>query len=243
MIVSVIIPKRKSEDITRITEAIEHSTFAGDYEYEAEVVIVNMGLERSKHRNVGIEISKGKYVFILDSDQMVSEDLIGECVYLMERHPECGGIYIPEKIMGTDWFSKLRNWERQFYNGTSVDVVRFVRAGCPLFDETMSGPEDSDWGNRIAGKKLISKNCLYHYDHVNFFTYMNKKAYYTKSMNLFAKKNPNDKCLNFRWRCFRVFLENGKWRRVIRRPDLMFLVWGLIFIRGIIYLWGTHVKK
>jgi len=207
------------------------------YEFDVEIIILNLGLERSLQRNEGLKNMRGNYVLILDSDQKVSPDLIGECVWLMERNLDCAGIYIPETIPGKDWFSRLRNWERQFYNGTAVDVVRFVRAkDCPKFDLTLAGPEDADWANKIEGKKLTSKNCFYHYDNVSLKKYLQKKAYYTKSMRRYADKWPQDKCLNFWYRCFGVFLENGKWKRFLSNPLMALGVMGLVFLRGVIYL-------
>jgi arabinofuranan 3-O-arabinosyltransferase len=236
-LVSVILPKRKGEDVSKFISAIENSTYMNGFEFDVEIIVVNLGQERSSQRNTGLETMKGNYVLVLDSDQMVTPDLIGECVFLMDKNPDCTGIYIPEIIPGNDWFSRLRNWERQFYNGTAVDVVRFVRAkDCPKFDLTMSGPEDADWGNRIQGKKLISKNYFYHYDNVSLKKYLQKKAYYSKSMKKYQEKWPQDKCLNFWYRCFWVFFERGKWKRFLGNPVMALGVMGIIFLRGVIYL-------
>jgi len=237
MKVSVIIPKRKEEDIQHIIDAVEHSTFRKGYEYTAEIIIVNIGQERSIQRNEGIALATGKYLLILDSDQMVSQKLIGECVYLMEMYPYLGGIYIPEIIMTKGLFAYIRNWERQFYNETPIDVVRFVRTeNCPKFDEEQKGTEDSDWERHIKGLKITSNNPLYHYDNITLIDYFRKKAYYSKSMKKFAERNPDDKILDWKWRCFIVFFEQGKWKRFLSRPDLALTVLFLIFIRGVIYL-------
>ena len=235
--VSVVIPKRKGEDISSRVEAVERSTYKNGYEYKLQVVIVNWGEERSRQRNVGIGIAEGGYVLWLDSDQMVSPDLIGECVYLMQRHPDCGGLYLPEVIVGKGWFTRLRNFERKFYNGTAVDCVRFVRRPCPLFDEGMSGPEDTDFDRRIQGKKAITRNPLYHFDNITLRDYIRKKAYYTQSMARFIERNPNDKILNLRWRCFGVFVENGKWKELLKHPLKTLGLAFLLGVRGVIYLW------
>ena len=226
--VSVIIPTTKKERIQALLADSNYSNF--------EWVIVCEGLERSAQRNIGIMRATGEYLLFLDSDQSPSPDLIGECVKLMEVG--FSAVYIPEVIKTKGLFAYIRNWERQFYNGTPIDCVRFVRAkNCPTFDPTLNGPEDSDWDRRVPGIRAISKNCLYHYDNIGIKKYFAKKAYYAKSMCKFAQKNKDDKVLNFWWRCFGVFLENGKWRRFLRRPDLALCVLGIIFMRGIIYLW------
>jgi hypothetical protein len=170
----------------------------------------------------------------LDSDQVISPDLIKECVEKMSFG--IGGMYIPEIIKTKGLFAYIRNWERSFYNGTPVDCVRFIRAkNCPLFDLEQKGTEDSDFDRRIKGIKLISKNPLYHFDNVSMLKWFSKKAYYSKSMKRFIERNPDDKILDWRWRCFGVFLENGKWKRFLIRPDLAVAVMFILLIRGIIY--------
>jgi len=229
-LVSVVIP-RHGEDLTQVLEAINNSTYGN-----IEVIVVDEGLERSAQRNIGITRAKGKFLLILDSDQVISPDLIKECVDKMNCG--IGGMYIPEIIKTKGFFAYIRNWERQFYNATPIDVVRFVRAkGCPLFDLELSGPEDSAWDRQVKGLRLTSKNPLYHYDNIGMIKYFQKKAYYSKSMKRFAELYPNDKCLDWKWRCFGVFFEQGKWKRFLSRPDLAIAVLAIIFIRGIIYLW------
>jgi glycosyltransferase involved in cell wall biosynthesis len=229
--VSVIIPKRKGEDITLTLLALADSVYRN-----FEIIVVDKGLERSAQRNIGIKKANGEYYLILDSDQHPTPHLIRECVKLMEIG--YSAVYIPEYLMTKGWFGRLRNWERQFYTATPIDAVRFVRAKCcPKFDETMSGPEDSAWDRQVEGIRTTSENYILHYENVGFWGYFRKKAYYAKSMKRFAELYPNDKVLNWKWRCFKVFFEQGKWKKVLRRPDLMILVWLMILIRGVIYLW------
>lgn len=231
VLVSIILPIRKGEDIKGCLERIELSTYE-DY----EIIVVDEGLERSKQRNIGIDRANGDYLLILDSDMWVTPELIEECVFLMVGYDS---VYIPERIMTKGLFGRVRNFERGFYNGTAVDVVRFVKAkDCPRFDESMSGPEDSDWDRRVKGKRAISKNCFYHYDNVTLKSYCKKKAYYTKSMGKYTLKNPDDKIMDLRWRCWGVFVENGKWRECVRHPFLMIAVMFVLFLRGVIYYSG-----
>ena len=157
--VSIVIPIRRGEDITGVIESIKQSTYAN-----YEIIVVDEGKERSEQRNTGIKQARGDYLLILDSDQHITKNLLLECVYLMKHYD---ALYIPEEIKTEGFFGRLRNWERQFYTGTPVDVVRFVRRkDCPLFDTRMHGPEDADWGRRVRGKRGITFNKLLHYDNV-----------------------------------------------------------------------------
>ncbi len=227
--VSVIIPTHKGRDLKKVTEAIRNSLYS-DY----EIIIVNEGKERAAHRNIGIDRAKGKYLLFLDSDMIITPFLLIDCLSKINK---CNGVYLREQIITKGLFAKIRNWERQFYTGTPIDVVRFVRKPCPRFDEEQRGTEDSDWERLIDEPKLVSDCIYYHDEDVNFWSYFKKKAYYAKSLQRFSERNPNDKILDWKWRCFGVFFENGKWKQFLRKPHFALAVMVIIFIRGVIYLW------
>ena len=159
----------------------------------------------------------------------------GYCVSKIQGHV---AVYIPERIVTKGWFGRLRDWERQFYNGTLVDVERFVRAeGCPRFDETLHGVEDSSWARQIHGKKAISDCEVHHHDKCGVVKFLRKKAYYAKCVSAYRKKNPDDKLLTFRYRCVQIFIERRKWKRLICKPHYAFGVALLLLARGLILIW------
>lgn len=231
MKVSIIVPNH-GRDIHKLLESVNNSTYKN-----VELIVVDEGKERSIQRNLGIDRARGEFLLFLDSDQEVSPCLIKECVFLMKY---ADAIYIPEIIEAKGLFGAIRKWEREFYTGTPIDVVRFVRAGCPRFDEQQAGTEDSDWDRKIKGKRLIADYPLYHNDNVSLGAYLKKKVYYTKSMERFSERWPNDKVLDWKWRCFGVFFERGGWKRVLKRPDLFIGMMFILLLRGVIYLWGSR---
>lgn len=225
--VTVIIPNH-SRDLTVALQSIKNST------YHADALEINRGFERSLQRNMGIVEAKGEYLLFLDSDQSISPGLIQECVELMDCGYSC--VYIPEVIVAKSFFGRIRAFEREFYTGTAVDVPRFVKNKCcPMFDTGLNGPEDSDWGNRIEGLRSVSQNVLYHHDDIPFLEYCKKKAYYSKSMKRYADKWPNDRCLDLTYRCVTVFVEKGKWKKILRHPILSLGIIFVLIVRGIIY--------
>lgn len=232
MKISIVIPTTDKEKYL-VENSIRHIEKSTHKDYE--IIVVNLGKERSEQRNDGILKATGEYILYLDSDQYVTPDLLEELNFLAEIG--YGAVYIPERIITKGFFGYLRNWERQFYTGTAVDCVRFFKKdGCAMFDVSLNGPEDSDHDRRTVGLRTVATNYLLHDDRVTIKSYFRKKIYYSKSMDKFKQKHPNDKVLNFKWRCFVVFFENGKFLEVLKRPDLFICLMVLIFLRGVIYV-------
>ena len=225
MKVSVIVPNH-GRDISILKSSLPK---------DVELLEIDLGLERSIQRNIGMLRATGDAYLILDSDQSIEEGLIEECTRLCGHGFSC--IYIPEVLVVKSFFGKIRKFEREFYTGTAIDVPRFVLANaCGFFDEDLSGPEDSDWDRKLQGFRAISRKCLYHHDNIGILQYFRKKAYYARSLRAFSRKWPDDKCLNFKYRCWTVFTEKGKWKKLVRHPFLSLGIFFIILIRGIIYV-------
>lgn len=180
--------------------------------------VFNKGPERSAQRNFGmINVSKGEYVMFIDADMILHPELIEKCVEFFEKE-KADALHIPEIVLGKHFFSKVRRFERSFYNGTVIDGARFFlkRSFVKVkgFDESMSGPEDWDIDKKI---KKIGKICLlpsvksnfswglinfilergvkpdqiviYHNEsEFNIKKYLSKKAYYSKNFDVYIKK-------------------------------------------------------
>ena len=227
--ISVVVPNH-GRDITRLKDSV---LSASEY-INTELIVIDAGLERSEQRNIGIKQSKRDIILWLDSDQAVSKGLLVECVIKIAEGAD--SLYIPEIIVADSFFGKIRAFERSFLTGTAVDVPRAVlRSVCPLFDTDFNGPEDADFGNRIPGNRGVTESVLYHHDDISLLEYIKKKAYYTKSMKKYAEKWPDDPCLRLRYRCFTVFTENGKWKKLLKHPILTAGVILLLILRGVIY--------
>lgn len=206
--------------------------------------IYEYGPERSAQRNFGAYKSLGKYYLYLDADMILSSNVIKECVNKFQDK-SLAGLYIPEIIQGNSFWNKVRKFERSFYNQTAIDCVRFV----PLaifkkikgFDETMSGPEDWDFDKKIRqfGQVTIIKSPIYHNEsNFDLKKYLQKKSYYSLSFNRYIKKwGKNDpdvkKQFSPLYRFVGVFIENGKWKKLIRHPILTLGMYYLRFLIGL----------
>ena len=209
--------------------------------------IYNVGPERSAQRNYGFEHANADYVLYLDADMRLEPTSIEECLSTIKNAPAIIGIYIPEKVVGTGFWIKVRNFERSFYDATCVDAARFIKRSSFLeiggFDTSMSGPEDWDLDRRLLEKGelgLIKSHLNHDEGAFSFKIYFGKKKYYSKSFAVYAEKWNNDetvrKQLGFYYRFIGVFIEKGKWKKLFCHPFLAFGMYFLRFLVGITFL-------
>jgi len=153
--VEIIVVDNKSTDRTK--ELASHFTD----------LVFNKGPERSAQRNYGmIDVAKGEYVMFVDADMILAPKLVEACI----RTIQAGGfsaLHIPEIILGSKYFSRVRRFERSFYDGTVVDGARFFKKDVFVkvggFDPSMSGPEDWDIDKKIKHEGrigLLQKNLV-----------------------------------------------------------------------------------
>lgn len=208
---------------------------------------------RGAQLNFGVREAKGEIVFFPDADMTFDKDLIEETVRLFKKFD---ALYVPEFVCGKGLFGKIRNFERSFYNATCIDAVRFVKKDLFLrvggFDEKnlMFGPDDWDFTKRIkksTNKIGITENKLYHHEEwMTWKVYLTKKSKYANTFEGYITKwGKNDpdikKQVGFYYRFFGVFLENGKWKKIIQHPILTFGMYYLRFLVGIKFLFKKHL--
>lgn len=207
------------------------------------------GNERSSQRNYGAELAIGEYLLYLDADMILSPTLIEECVKKAQSS-KIDALYIPERIVGAGFWIKVRDFERSFYTGTVIDAVRFVKKSLFLevggFDENLLGPEDWDFDRKIrkVSQTAIVDVPLYHNEgKFAMSRYLKKKRYYTNGIQEYIKKWGNKdeetrKQVGFRYRFIGVFIEKGKWKKLMAHPLLAFAMYFLRLRVAIVYLRG-----
>ena len=210
--------------------------------------IFNKGPERSAQRNFGLKKSRGEYCIFLDSDMELSKNVIKEGVRILKRRADVVGLYVPERFTGKSYWAKIRNFERKFYDGTVIDCVRMVRKNAAVrsggFDKDMFAAEDWDFQKKVQqlGQTSTIKYPLYHHpENASFFSYIQKKIYYSKNLNVYigkwGKGDPEiQKQFGLWYRYFMVFMENGKWKRCIRFLDLFICMLFSKVIIGFLYI-------
>lgn len=157
-------------------------------------LVFNKGPERSAQRNFGAKNAKGDYLFFLDSDMVLSKNVIKECV---EKYQSgIGGIIIPERSYGIGFWARVKGFERQINEGEPYfEAARFfpkkVFWGFKGYDERLTGPEDWDLPQRIS-KKLplarIKSYILHNEGKRSLLNLAKKKFYYGLSVHRYLKK-------------------------------------------------------
>jgi glycosyltransferase involved in cell wall biosynthesis len=227
----------------------EDKTVETAKKYTAKVY--SKGPERSSQRNFGAKAANGQYLLYLDADMILGPNVIEECLEKCERD-RINALYIPERIIGEGFWIKVRDFERSFYTGTVVDAVRFIRKDSfekvGGFDESLVGPEDWDFDRRIRkiGRTGIIKTTLYHNEgRFSMKNYLKKKNYYVNGIkNYIGKWGPNDsettKQIGAWYRLIGIFVEKGKWKKLIRHPLFVIAMYSLRLRVALGYLQNTE---
>jgi glycosyltransferase involved in cell wall biosynthesis len=221
--------------------------------------VYNFGPERSAQRNFGmLKKSQGKYLMFLDADMTLNAKTIKSAVQKLE-HTNLIALYIPEKIIGNSFWSQVRNFERQFYDATVIDGLRFFKRNVFVktggFDEKLHACEDWDLDKRIrklGNIGILSKNndeLIYHNDpkDLSLKSYLSKKSYYSSGCLKYIKKwGGNDKDIQkqfgFSYRYLQVFLENNKWQKFLSRPVYILGFYFMKICLGLVYIF-KKLKK
>jgi len=241
--------------------------------------VYDKGPERSAQRNYGLlEKSSGVYLLYLDADMILSPSVIEQSVKTFINNGDIVALHIGEVVLGKKYFSKVRRFERGFYDGTVIDGARFFKKEALQkvngFDENMTGPEDWDLDKKLKQigkislldfKENIGENnnwiladfikttgvdytkygsVIFHDEsEFDLRKYLFKKSYYAQSFHAYTTKwglNDSDiiKQLGVYYRFCGVFIEDGKWKKVIKSPMLAIGMFSLRFLVGIVYLFN-----
>lgn len=214
--------------------------------------VFDKGPERCAQRNLGWRTAKSDWVVIIDADMIMPPELVREMLDVISApsdrdSPEA--YWIPEVRTGSGLRTKARNFERSFYDGTAIDALRLFHKSVLVqtggYDESLvAGGEDWELDIRIlatGAKCAVLRNHLLHNEkQLTMRRMLAKKAYYSKSMVEYQTKWKGHPALKQQfglyYRFFGVFIENGKWKRLLRHPILALVMYAERIAVGVTYL-------
>src|SRR5437016_5522117 len=135
-------------------------------------IVEVLGPERSAQRNRGARLAAGDYLLFIDSDMILSPEVVSQALDAIQRD-SAPAVIIPEMSVGAGFLAHCRALERACYLGDdSLEAARFFRRPAfertGGFDETLDAMEDWDLTTRVSlGKKLPRTLCMITHDEGN----------------------------------------------------------------------------
>jgi glycosyltransferase involved in cell wall biosynthesis len=215
-LVSVVIPTYNSEKtLTKCLESTKNQTYknieiivvdknSGDKtvevakSYGVKVFVID-ARERSEQKNFGVKQSKGKYVYIVDSDFIVAPEVIAEAIRRCEDENYDAVCVHNTSDPTVSFWSKVRKFERDCYKNDELNVAaRFFKKevfeAIGGFNESLVAAEDYDFHNRLLEKRFkvgrIQAQEIHIGEPKSLWEIAKKHYYYGKTIGEFIKANP-----------------------------------------------------
>ena len=169
------------------------STHAVASRWADEVLVI--GPERSAQRNAGARATDSDVVGFIDSDMVLEPRVVEEATSLLTLG--CVGVIVPEYTVGQGFWSRVRAFERAFYEGSdSIEGARFFTRQALSqsggFDETLTAAEDWDLTMRIRELGRVSRTTAriaHDEGRVRYWSACRKKGRYASGIRRFQRKH------------------------------------------------------
>jgi len=264
-LVSVVIPTRNSaRTIEKCLQSVRNQSYknleiiivdaksADDTVVISErfnVEIITAEVERTTAKNLAARKSSGEYILYIDSDMILQPCVIEDCLDAIKDY-KVGGVVVPEKTIGSGFWTKVRAFERNFYFGTKIESARFFRTRDVLsaggFDEDIIMYEESTLPQRIESTGLltdvrISSFILHDEGKLDLKKWLGKKQYYSNTIGLYRQKYGSyaEYQLSLAYR-IKVLLQKDNWVRLLKRPDLTL---GLLTLKSLEFFFSKRSRE
>ena len=208
--------------------------------------VYNHGPERSAQRNFGVNKSKGAFLLIIDSDMVLSSEVVKACLLEMKK-AKVKAVVIPEESFGEGFFSQCKRLERKYYVGVPwMEAARFfertIFEEMNGYNEGNTGTEDYDLPQRIQnihGEKAIGRvdEYIFHNEQrLSLIKTCRKKFYYAQKLEVYQSDPANKNHFNLQANPL------NRYRLFFSRPGLLLknpvLGLGMLFMKTCEYASG-----
>lgn len=240
-LVSVIIPtKNSSKTLGACLESIKNQTYK-----DIELIVVdnnsidstkeiakkytdkvfNYGPERSAQVNYGAKQANGEFVYKVDSDFVLDNEVVYQCVKKATEGFEAIIVHNSPDT-SVSWIAKIRKFEVDMYkNDITHSSARFINTKVYKriggFNETITAGEDYDFQNKLnkSGYKtgFIEAEALHLGEPKSFWAHMKKYYNYGKNFVNYVQENKDESSRQLGF--FReAYAKN--WRKFTEHPML-----------------------
>ncbi len=149
--------------------------------------VVVAGPERSRQRNIGLELANTDVVAFIDSDMVLEQRVMAEAISVLANPLNLGAV-IPERAFGKGFFAQCRDLEKRLYlDNSDVESARVFRTAevraVGGYREDLRAGEDWDLADRVAGSQVDRTSSIIWHDEgsIDLRSTFKKKRYYGRS--------------------------------------------------------------
>lgn len=185
--------------------------------------VFDHGPERSAQVNFGVQQASGEYVYKVDSDFVLEEGVVEQCVKkALDGYDAVVVHNTPDETVG--WIARIRKFEVDMYKyDLTHSSARFVKKDMYRqiggFDETITAGEDYDFQNRLNAvgcrTGFVDAEALHLGEPTSFLKHMHKYYLYGRDFIHYAKNNKSASRTQLSF-VRPVYVKN--WRKLLRHP-------------------------
>lgn len=206
--------------------------------------VATVGPERSAQRNHGAQLAAGDYLLFIDSDMVLSREVVSDALAALERTGMPAAM-IPEETVGEGFWTRCRILERSCYAGDdTVEAARFFRreafTAAGGFGVEWTGAEDWDLSQRVArGARLPRTVAIISHDEgrINLRALYRKRRYYGAGYLRYLREHGRGAAVRANPLLRAAYLRH--WRTLARHPLLTAGMLGLKAIELVAVLQGA----
>ena len=191
----------------------------------------------SAQKQLGVDLARNRWVFVLDSDEVILEPLREEILQVLQRPEFCAyevaraNIFFGKEVrtMGLypDYTVRLFDKTRAEFDGREIHEKVVLKSAAKTDEQT-----PANGANLTAAKNQIGrlKNCFKHYAYDSIEQFIAKQNRYSSLGAKGAKSGKFKAVLNPTWTFFKLFFLKGGWREgwrgyVIARLYAQYTFW------------------